>query len=564
MRIFELIQTLKKRIGKSDDWEDIFSELFKALEPLHAQFNQDGKFKECYNEFIGLHKRRVDLEAKNRKEILYLSEYQVESNKIIFHFLASLDQLGNWALLYLVGQNGVALVNVEGEGPFSPPTPAKNRPQLVSSIEGRISELLITIPGHHHKYSDIPYYSIVNTFSRLGRKVIIYSNRLNKEKRITAETRFNLQDPRVEALLSRKRGEELHASIDMKRMLKDGIDMMATKAPLTGTGWAQDLFCVLKIDDQDLVLLQPVYSRQKKFGDKLISMQLASVRENHMYMRPTTLILEGGNILRIDDYALIGLNTLAQNVIELLGKNSETAPEDLTQLEERIAAELGVNEVIWVGHNGCKQSLTQPGEFTYQPFFHIDLFLTPAGKVFRGDTTVELLLVGDVAMANDLIEGKLGHRVHSGLPISKMDWPDLYLDEMMSFFTLYNQENTGKRSAFELVRLPLLFEKGQDAKSVLYSYNNAVVEEFDGKKHIFLPNYVKWEKDYDQEKEINERDDLQNKKFKLLQLEVERILHETAQFTAIYWVGHGSHFRDFAYAEGALNCLTKVLRRTVL
>lgn len=114
---------------------------------------------------------------------------------------------------------------------------------------------------------------------------------------------------------------------------------------------------------------------------KEASIQIASVTGR--VIRPVDLRFEGGNLLQLGDTLLLGRDIAYQNGIVHQGKSLEPNEKAWCHLESRIRAAFGVQKLIWVG----TQRQVQPGlpscaisQTTWQPFFHLDLFLMPGGR----------------------------------------------------------------------------------------------------------------------------------------------------------------------------------------
>jgi hypothetical protein len=323
--------------------------------------------------------------------------------------------------------------------------------------------------------------------------------------------------------------------------------------------WAQDGFCVQIYDDVSNVLLQSLVSR--RFMDQFISFELAMVRSLRLFLQPTMFQFEGGNILMGDDFALVGKNTLATNWRERLRQCSETEIEDqayLTKELELMKAEiqlaLGVQEVLWVGYPGLRRDLFCEQQTTYQPDFHIDLFLTLGGRNLQGE---ELVFVGDPGMATEILL-KAGFEIAPtahGLAWDEELLIDQFVEDSFSFdmvqyFYVYNIN--GNKRKFKTIAIPLLIESGS-----AYSFNNCLVEVTALQKRVFLPNYLRQPTDHIS---LSRRELVMNQKLAVLQEAVERIFKEQG-FDDVIWTGDGAQMQHFARRRGSLHCLTKVLRR---
>lgn len=435
------------------------------------------------------------------------------------------------------------------------------KPRILSSVYGKIEQVLLVQPGFVNAYSGKALEAVRATFQQYGIACIILKNEHDVWELLPGGKRGNLpfDDPLIAELLERGRGKDIEISIkfDLRQWSEDFFILQDRDAAFVQSEWAQDGFVVLQYDDVHNILLQPLISR--RFMDQFNSFELSMERSLAFLLRPTMLELEGGNILVGDDFALIGKNTLARNWDRRLRRCSAAELKDhdflelaLKQLAHDVADELGVGEVIWVGFPGVRLDLFCEGRLTFQSDFHIDLYLTLGGKT---ETGRELLFVADPGLGKRIVEERTGVTVQHGL-----SWEgesivddlvfDSFTEHLEEFFSNYNEDKQERK--FEVVRLPMLIADG-----VAYSYNNCLVEVVGAKRRVFLPNYV--EHDPDDLKRSAKKAAL-NANLSALNSVVEAIF-KAHDFDEIVWTGRGAHFIHFASRRGSLHCLTKVLRR---
>jgi hypothetical protein len=392
-----------------------------------------------------------------------------------------------------------------------------------------------------------PYKEIIAAFDGVtGRgipRIVLFRNP-PLERRVY-EVKFEEAGAMVEERSDDVTYHEIVANFELEQLKEQLGDPQSAKAILHSQHdkWIQDPFCVLELGDGYNALLQPYYS--DRIPEQFISVQLAEDRSLQLVVQPTRYWLEGGNILIGENFALLGKDLLVRNWLDVIRKKgiANAKKADIDKFEADIRQLLGKAHLFWPGFDVPRPKLKHPEELSYQPAFHLDLFLTLGGKAPNGK---EIILHGDPAMAWEVCEQILGERAESWLQVSKK----AFLQGFQAVLTYIQKMSEGKSDGpqFEMIALPWLTWKGKT-----YSYNNCLVEEFDGKKYAYVPSYLVADAD-------DEVDRL-NPVFLALEAEVERQFSK-AGFEPVCWVKAGFHFRTYAAAEGSLNCISKVLRRS--
>lgn len=275
--------------------------------------------------------------------------------------------------------------------------------------------------------------------------------------------------------------------------------------------------------------------------DKFISLILASDGEMDYLIKPTKLLLEGGNILANDSFILAGKDLLAQNILQALGKDGrpESSRELLEQMDTQFRTEFSVDHVIWVGTDRAREDWSRPGHLTYQPAFHLDLFITLGGKTEDGR---QIVFVGDPKLTQKVLKAELKDKAPT-FPVQIIQHFEV-LDE---FWLRHEMERGLGMPSFKVVPVPLFIHS-----RVIYSYNNCLVESYDGETVAYLPEY-----------RVSEREDKYerlNPYFKVMASMVEEALLGNG-FTKVNWLGPGKFFRKLSLMRGSLHCITKVLKR---
>lgn len=433
--------------------------------------------------------------------------------------------------------------------------------RLLSSVYGRIDQIVLTQSGYSTPWSDKRLKDIRKVFERAGIETITLVNRQDQSPRSPSYDIIDLDNPFLAEIMARGRQIDISARFVFKNWHEDIQTIEELGLPFAQSQWVQDAFCVQNYDGNYQVLLQPLYSN--RITDQFISTELALESTVQVLLKPTELRLEGGNILVGDDFALVGQNTLAINWIEMLRsgfqdddlklEDEEFLREHLEGLKKQFVTELGVRDIIWVGFPVPRMELFgQQKYMTFQSAYHLDLFLTLGGKSASGE---EIIFLADPRMGRKIAEEVSGEPVQAGLewdgsPVSD-GFIDLYFDDMVIFFHDYQslKSNTLK---FKIVRLPMLIEQG-----VAYTFNNSLVDDFDEIKRAFCPNYIVDSSELQNSRKSREM----NEKMKALQLATEKILRAEG-FDEVHWTGEGIHLQNFAARKGSLRCMSKVLRRS--
>ena len=255
-------------------------------------------------------------------------------------------------------------------------TPGLARPRLVSSCVGSIDRLLLCIPSWALDRPELVagYRSLIASL-RPGTRFVVAHHRADRP---TMEPWF------------RAAGHDAAA-----------VDWAPLAPYVAVTDWAEDAYVALTdADDGTLYLMEPwTFGR---VGDSLI----ADAVEEHTDIRATTtpLIFQGGNCLIGDDFWLLGKDYLIDTV-ELLTAPGSPVEVPPRRSPHRFALELFEHDVDrerrllvigsrdplpavdYVGRREGDQFLLEivgNGVGTYQPIFHIDMFITPIGRLDGG------------------------------------------------------------------------------------------------------------------------------------------------------------------------------------
>lgn len=258
---------------------------------------------------------------------------------------------------------------------------------------------------------------------------------------------------------------------------------------------------------------------------------IAKFKEWMPYIQTTEtnyLTFDGGNVLPSENYALVGNNIFNDNQYDI--------PPD--ELKARLKTLFNVEHIIPTGMiTGRRIPGREVDDFErYQPIFHLDMFLTPAGKkgdnnlIFRGWIDKDLYQPG----------------VLTETQIEIINSINALIDTTVENIKLY-QEAHPDMPEFEFDSLPLFVKFGtasESAENTTYawpSFNNCIIEITSDSQKVYLPDYNDMSYiDFETAKQIVVR------KF-------ESVGYDKVKFL-------GPPVDDLN--EGALHCYTKIIWRS--
>jgi hypothetical protein len=341
-------------------------------------------------------------------------------------------------------------------------------PSLVSTAHGAFSKLLLTIPAYA---VEAPGPGEENPLA------IAYQDLLQKlpaQVELIVLTHEAVQD-QVDSWLKT-------AKLDTKALVVGAPD------DVNFSVWAEDGYVVIGDQESGKSYFVEPYTFPR-YGDALIADFVANASDLRDTQAP--LYFQGGNVLVGDDFFMIGADYPAKSLAYInqviLPKPNE-APADAVR---RLYGEYldPSRKLIYVGSTipvpaEKRESFTQNGERwhedkyvgnskgTTQPLFHIDMFLTLAGRNAEGKYQI---LVGDPRMAAKIL----------GWPVQRHSIPEVF-DNIARGFS---------RIGFEVIRNPLPLVYVDDPESRVRTWyfatsNNALVEiAAEGAKTVWLPTY---------------------------------------------------------------------------
>jgi hypothetical protein len=262
----------------------------------------------------------------------------------------------------------------------------------------------------------------------------------------------------------------------------------------------------------------------------------AMVQQISLYLgweaQAVNLHLEGGNMLQIGDALLLGKDLAYQNGIAQLKTWLHPNRAAWETLESKFCAVFGTKRVVWVGTRhqvvlpvGCEAIV----KTTWQPLFHLDLFLLNAGVNHRGNPRIflgELFNIDHLELSDD---------DHAALAVLRDALDEIGLQLLGDF------------PGLEIARLPILTVLQANRLSV-QSLCNGWTEVTAGEKQAFLPDFRK------------------STLYPTYQDQVDQA-HLLAEASLENW-GFCTRWVDMNFSQlaregGALHCAVKILERTI-
>ena len=255
------------------------------------------------------------------------------------------------------------------------------KPSLVASADGAIARMLLTIPSYAVGGAANPY-------------AVVYRDLLLK---LPAAIELLI---RTHDAVAADVGEGVEGA-----GRADRTTVVATDDFLNFSVWAEDGYVVIADEDGAAAFVEP--AAFPRYGDALVADRVADAAQMGIYQAP--LHLQGGNVLVGDDFFLVGVDypllTFAEGILNAppggdqdaliravyrryLDSSREFVPVGTTlPVPPAARRELRLDGETWEEELYAGNA---PG--TRQPIFHIDMFVSLAG---RGEDGRYRLLVGD-------------------------------------------------------------------------------------------------------------------------------------------------------------------------
>lgn len=263
--------------------------------------------------------------------------------------------------------------------PLEDMTPAVEQPSLVSSFQGRIDRLLVTIPDSVFWDADgvVPYQSLLSKLPSRTRFIVVHHQSVEAEVKLLFEGRLTDYVPR-----------------------SDGDDF---------TDWAEDPYVgIVDQSDNSEHLLEPYEFR--RHSDALIA-DWTAPQVSDVGVAAAPLMFEGGNCLIGDDFWIVGADEYDKT--EALWAEEPSPPDPLDLMAEYmdpnrdiyvVYTDQPLPPVLVSSQEGDKLYLdyAYEGVGDAQPIFHIDMFITLVGRQPDGRFRV---LVGSPNMTSVIVPG---------------------------------------------------------------------------------------------------------------------------------------------------------------
>lgn len=392
------------------------------------------------------------------------------------------------------------------------PKPAN--PKIIETADGKLTRIFFTIPDYAISGADNPYWNV-------------YSDLILK---LPEHTKLLI-------LTHNSTKQELSDWLN-ENGLADRADLGSVPDHLNFSVWAEDGYAITREGNKTYFAEPFSFPR---YADSLMAEFASNISDLENYQAP--LYFQGGNILIGDTFFFIGADYPKNSLQYINQAIFPAANESPTQLIKRLYSEYldTSKELSYIGSKipvptQKIEEITVDGETwrqivfmgnregTVQPLFHIDMFISLAGRNSQGKYQI---LVGDPKMAAEIL-----------------DFPESLEYAMTEVFDNI-ADNISKNADFEVIRnpLPLIYTDDTDNKIRKWYFatgNNCLVENYSGNKKVWLPTYA-----YGQWTELVETDN-KNK-------EIWESLGYTVEFLA--------DFHPFAENLGAVHCIKKYLGR---
>ena len=394
-------------------------------------------------------------------------------------------------------------------------TPKPKQPRIVSSAEGSLDRILFTIPDYAIGGDDNPLWKV---YKDLFAKLPSYTQFLVVTHKGTEE---KLQQCAHEM----------------------GIDKRMRIVPMADhlrfTVWGEDAFVVVDDHDSGRTFLVEPHSFPRSY-DELLGHHLAEHCDLETIQSP--LYFEGGNVLIGDNFFFIGADYPVKSLSYLNKMIMPQEGESRTGQIYRLYRDYFDNSkrLIFVGSTlpvptrdkrrfdldgkeWTEYYFIKNSEGTVQPLFHIDMFITLAGRADDGKYRV---LVGDPRLAAQV----LGEEVSPYAMVEVFD----------------NVAKNLSKLGFEVIRnpLPLTYIDEPEYKERNWYFaaaNNALVEIRNPQdKTVWLPTYG-----YGNWQELEKTD------------QANREIWERMGFKVILL----EDYHAFAENSGSVHCIKKYLAR---
>jgi hypothetical protein len=379
-------------------------------------------------------------------------------------------------------------------------------PQIVSEHEGRISELLLTIPKH----SDSAGNAVDPLHARHFKAILAAFG---------ADVRFV-----IVAAPNQKR--DVESWFDEASIPADKLAFVSSPR-FRYTIWAQDAYVALRDKSGGKILCEGISfprGEDMTIADDIAAQTDVSAMQSYLYF-------QGGNVLGGHKLTLMGVDYVWRNSTRF----SLHTMADATASLERL---FGTSILALGGQKSARGDLLRAGVLSgygFQPIFHIDMYVTPTGVA--GASGKEVVFLARPRKAREIT----GHFSD----VSELDNP--------TYDRFFEETADQLASRFEVRELPLWLTFGNlggaapEAKFYNLTWNNAVVENAGSIRRVLLPAYSQDSTEYGVD----------------MKLRQELEAASAAEWEALgFEVTFMDGLEDLAWGDGSVHCITKTLVRT--
>ncbi|MFT7621836.1 MAG: N-dimethylarginine dimethylaminohydrolase, partial [Myxococcota bacterium] len=298
----------------------------------------------------------------------------------------------------------------------------------------------------------------------------------------------------------------------------DRVRLIETGQPLTA--WARDpTLPVIGLDGGVTLWSAPESSLAlERSGDYRFAARLAEHSRGAFIIQRSDLMAEGGNVLSTGRRVLIGANSARHNL---------SLPDDVPSVEhltQRLEDVFGL-------------PVAMVGDGTNAPHEHLDMYVTllddrralvadsSAGSAILQGAGSDVLAGWEAMFASD------SSAVYSGRPFSLADRLERGRDAGLAL-ALTRVARHLERLGFDVIRVPAVLA-GINGGYPILTYNNVLLEQRDGQQRVLMPVYG------------------------LAPLDSAA----ADAWSALGYVVHSIDVSNILDLEGAVRCLTQVLRR---
>lgn len=381
--------------------------------------------------------------------------------------------------------------------------------RIVSDEHGRIANILLTVPPHSDSQGNV----VDPSDERHLRTLIRLMKSADGNRHFTMLCHPN-QVTQVGRWFT-----------DLQLDGKNSISISTFRYSI----WAQDAYVALSDDTGRSILCEGVHF--PRYDDATIADDVAA--QTNISALQSYLYFQGGNVLEVGDYVVIGKDYIQENLGRAHLETEDKISAAFKKVFGKNIISLGRSQPIDEDHRKYL------GGGYYQPIFHIDMYVTPTGKVGQGGKP--LVFVASPKLGRQAVGEK-----------SKPTDYDIYFDEAADQLS----------SVADVRRLPILpsfirfrTTRGVDERYYFLSYNNAIVENYGKSSNVYIPTFSQDVDDY-----RNDANVLQYEGDAAKRQALDRAAKEAWEqlgFTVYQMDG----LEDLAIGWGCVHCITKTLTR---